>query len=320
MIVVMLALLLAAASIVPRRSSLSEYELRRRLDVKQKGALLQWRRGELYAELMAMRRVIVAFLLVLVSALMIFEFGWGAGLVLAFLLTVFYNRLASLPPFRGVVQRWYEARESSLLAWIDKNRQLIRPLRGVAERPMERRLGSREELDYIIDQAGTYFDETERAMLHGAVAFQSKHVGECMVVRSQVEAIGAHELLGPLVLDGLYQTGHKQFPVFEGDLDHVVGILQIHSLFAIQPKASQTAQAAMTPHVVYVREDDTLEMALAACIRYQQQLLVVIDEAAQTVGIITLRDIVAQLRGGAALPAIEDHDNPRVVAERGVQK
>lgn len=319
LIILCLALLLAAASVVPHRSNLSEFELRRRLDVKQKGAMLQWRRGELYAELMAVRRVTIAFLLVLTSALIIYRFGWWIGLGLAFVLTVAYNRLASLPPMRGVVQRLYNRHEPGLLKWLDKRRGLIRPLRGTAERQVERRLGSREEMVHIIDQSASYFDEAERAMLHGVTEFKGKLVRDYMTPRSHMEAIGANELLGPLVLDDLYKTGHSHFPVFQGDLDHLVGMLHIHALFNLGSKKSPTVRDVMVPQVLYIHQDQPLTDALAACIKYRRHLLVVVNEFEETVGVITIEDSIVQLLGQPIKDKYDNHDQLTTVAERRVK-
>lgn len=317
LILLSLALLLTAASIVPRRSNLSEFELRRRLDVRQKGAMLQWRRVELYAELMAVRRINIAFLLVLTSALMISSFGWLLGLFLAFLLTVTYNRLASLPPMRGIAQRFYNRHEAKLLSWLDKNRWLVRPLRGVAERQFERRLGSREEMEHMVDQSGSYFDEAERARLRGAIGFSGKLVRDYMTPRSQMEAIGCNELLGPLVLDDLYKTGHSHFPVFEGDLDNLVGMLHLHTLTSTNAKQTQTARDAMVPQVIYIHENQTLQQALATSIKQRRHLLVVVNDFKETVGVITIEDAVVQLIGQSVVDKFENHDQPDKVAKRG---
>lgn len=317
LILVSLIVLLAAASVVPHRSTLSEFELRRRLGIKQQGAMLQWRRGELYAELMAVRRVVIAFLLVLTSALVIYRFGWWLGLGLAFVLTLAYNRLASLPPVRGVVQRLYNRHEAGLLRWLDKYRKLVRPLRGAAERQVERHLGSRDEMLHIIDQSVKYFDEAERAMLRGATRFTGKLVRDYMTPRSRMEAIGANELLGPLVLDDLYKTKHSHFPVFEGDLDHLVGMLHIHALFGLGSKASPTVRDVMVPQVLYIHQDQPLSDALAACIKHRRHLLIVINEFEETVGVITIEDAVAELLGRPIEDVYSDHDQRAAVAARG---
>lgn len=316
LIVLTLALLLAAASVVPHRSTFSDYELRRRLDTRQKGALLQWRRGELYAELMAVRRVVIAFLLVLTSAMMIHQWGWWIGLALAFVLTVLYNRLSSLPPMRGLVQGHYDRHEAGLLRWLDKHRRLVRPLRGVAERQREHRLGSRQEMTHIIDQSTAYFDEAERAIMRAAASWEDKRVRDYMTPRSRMEAIGANELLGPLVLDDLYKTGHSHFPVFQGDLDHLVGMLHIHALFSVRDKQSQTVRDVMVPQVLYIHQDQTLRQALAACIKHRRHLLVVINEFEETVGVITIEDATNQLLGQPIRDTYDDHDQRATVAAR----
>jgi len=131
-----------------------------------------------------------------------------------------------------------------------------------------------------------------------------------------MEAIGANELLGPLVLDNLHRTGHTHFPVFEGDIDHLVGILHIYSLFTLENKKSLAVKDAMEPRVYYINETQTLEQALFACIKHRRHLLVVVNNYRETVGVITIEDAVEQLIGRKIVDQFAEHDDLRKVAER----
>lgn len=315
LIITAILLLALVTSVVPHRSRLSEFELHRRLDEKRPGAMLEWRRGELYVELMTIRRVLIAFLLVLASALIIARFGWVWGLLLAFVLTLLYNRLATIPLLRAQAQRFYDRREATLLKYIDKNRGRIRPFRGMADTRLELTVSSREELEHVVTQA-EFLGSDERATLTSTLHFDGKLVRDYMTPRSVMEAIGRHELLGPLVLDGLHKTGHSHFPVFDGDIDHIVGILHIHSLLTLQNKKSHLVKDVMEPRVFYIHEEQTLAQVLAACIKHRRHLLVVINEFRETVGVITIEDAVEQMIGRKIIDEFQAHDDLRAVAAR----
>lgn len=315
LIIVVILLLIAATSIVPRRSSFSEFELRRRLDAQDEGALVEWQRTELYTELMTIRRVAVAFLLVLASALIIGRYGWGWGLLAAFMLTLLYNRLASFGIVRAQTQRLYDAHEAQLLAFVDRHRGWFRPFQSVADGGAELSVSSRQEMEHVVDTA-KFLTADERRTLVSTLHFADKLVRDHMTPRSVMEAIGANELLGPLVLDGLHKTGHSHFPVFEGDIDHIVGMLHIHTLLDIANKKSPTVKDVMEPRVLYIREDQTLSQALAACIKHRRHLLVVINEFRETVGVITIEDAVEQMIGREIVDEFDAHDDLRAVAAR----
>lgn len=315
LIIVVVLALVAITGIVPHRSSLSEFELRRRLDNKTHGTLIEWQRGELYSELMTIRRVAVAFLLVLASALIISKYGWVWGLVLAFMLTLLYNRIANFGLVRVQAQRLYDTYETRLLGFIDRRRGWIRPFRSVTDVAVEHKVSSREELEHLVGQA-KFLSGNERKTLASMLHFEGKLVRDYMTPRSVMEAIGVHELLGPLVLDGLHKTGHSHFPVFEGDIDHIVGMLHIHTLFHLHDKHSRTVQDVMEPKVLYIHEEQTLGQALAACIKHRRHLLIVINEFRETVGVITIEDAVEQLIGRKIVDEFQAHDDLRAVAAR----
>lgn len=319
LIISVIVILIALASIVPRRSNLSSFELQRRLDEKQGTALTEWRRGELYIEVMTLRRLVMAFLLVLASALIIAEYGWVWGVLIVFVLTLFYNRLAAFGLVRIPMQRLYDAHETTLLEFIEKHRGLIWPLRGVAETMPELEVASREELAHIFSKV-SFVSADERRTLQSTLSFDDKPVRDYMTPRSVMEAIGANELLGPLVLDGLHKTGHSHFPVFEGDIDHIVGMLHIHTLFSLQDRESRTVKDIMEPKVLYIHENQTLGQALAACIKHRRHLLVVINEFRETVGVITIEDAVEQMIGRKIVDEFDQHDDLRVVAARNPRR
>ncbi len=314
-LIVVIALLVAVTSIVPVRSRLSGFELQRHLDAKRKGALLEWRRGEFYTEIMTLRRILVAFLLVVASALIIAQYGWVWGLLGALVLTICYNRVAALGVVRAPMQRLYNTYEQNLLAFVDQYRGLIGAFHGVADTVAEREVASREELEHIVEQS-VFLTPDERRTLASTLHFADKLVRDYMTPRSVMEAVGANELLGPLVLNDLHKTGHSHFPVFEGDIDHIVGMLHIHTLLDLANKKSPTVKDVMEPRVLYIHEEQTLSQALAACIKHRRHLLVVINEFRETVGVITIEDTVEQMIGRNIVDEFEAHDDLRAVAAR----
>lgn len=314
--VVLLILLFSVASMRPNQSSCTDFELRRRLDANEDDAVLEWRRGEYRAELMTVRRIKIAFILVVVSALMIAQFGWVWGLMWALLTTLLYNRVGRLPFIHGPAQRVYDKYEDVMLRNVEKWQRTIRIFSGVADAQVERSIASREEIEHQFVALTGLLSSDERKMLSGVMHFNEKIVKDYMTPRSVMEAIGANELLGPLVLDNLHKTGHTHFPVFEGDIDHLVGILHIYSLFTLENKKSLAVKDAMEPRVFYINEEQTLEEALFACIKHRRHLLVVVNSYRETVGVITIEDAVEQLIGRKIVDQFAEHDDLRKVAER----
>jgi CBS domain containing-hemolysin-like protein len=122
--------------------------------------------------------------------------------------------------------------------------------------------------------------------------------------------------LGPLTLNDLHKTGHSRLPVINGDIDHVVGILNLKGLLALDIKRSTTAEKAMDPKVYYIRADQVLQHALAAFLRTKHQLFIVVNEYRETVGLLTLEDAIEALIGRKIVDEFDAHDDLRAVALR----
>lgn len=316
MLLVLVVVLIAATSIVPNRSQLHPYELERRAADKDREVVLDAQRATTEPDVLTVQRVLVAWLLVVIVILLAYQYGWLLGSLLALVVALGYPLLAKLPFLRQQAQRLYDTYEAQLLAVIQRNNRFVRPFRGVVVPPEEFRVQSREEYEHLTAEATAILSKHELRMIQGALTFEEKIIKDHMTPRSVMEVIGAHELLGPLVLDSLHKTGHSHFPVMDGDIDHIVGILHIHSLFNLANKKSLEVRDVMEPNVLYIREDQTLAEALATCIKTRRHLLVVINEFRETVGVVTIEDAIEQLIGQKIVDQFDRHDDLRAVATR----
>ena len=131
-----------------------------------------------------------------------------------------------------------------------------------------------------------------------------------------IDFIKQGEFLGPLVLDELHALGHSRLPVVADDLDHVVGVLHLRDLLSLDIKRSTTTDKAMEPKVYYIREDDTLEHALSAFLRTRHHLFIVINKNRETVGLLTLEDVIEALIGRRIVDEDDIHADLRAVAEQ----
>lgn len=315
--VAVLILLLVVASVAPQRTPISAFELKRRSDKGERRALEIARREELLVDIISLQRVLAALFLVIFAVLAVATFGWLLGIIVAGIVALEYGRLARAGFLRRKSQRLYEKYEQSLLSCVEKYPGIFRLLRSVSsESPMPVRLESREELLHLVEQSGTLLSSDEKKLFSHGLAFEQKEVREIMTPRGVIDSIGKKELLGPLVLNDLHKTGHSRFPVTDGDIDHVMGILHVQDLLTLGTKRSVTAEKAMEPHVFYIREDQSLSHALAAFLRTHHHLFVVVNEFRETVGILSLEDVIEALLGRKIIDEFDAHDDLPAVAGR----
>jgi CBS domain containing-hemolysin-like protein len=176
---------------------------------------------------------------------------------------------------------------------------------------------SLEELDLLIRSSGAHgvVEPEEVALMTRAIGFATRSAAEALTPRVDVVALAHDATVADLVAKSV-ATGLSRFPVYEGDLDHVVGVAHAKDALGV-PAAERPATRVTTllaPPLV-VPESSQLADLLLEMRRTRRQLALVVDEHGGTAGIITLEDLLEEIVGD-----IEDEFDRRttpVVATRG---
>ncbi|HMR72467.1 MAG TPA: CBS domain-containing protein [Candidatus Saccharibacteria bacterium] len=179
------------------------------------------------------------------------------------------------------------------------------------------RLNSQTELLDLIERSPGILTNIEQQRLAANLAFDTKIVKEVMTPRPVIKAVEANEVLGPLLLDELYKTGFSRFPVYRSDIDHVVGMLYLHDLLDVKTgNKTKTAEKAMHPKAFYIHEQENLSHALHGFLKTRHHLFVVVNEYRETVGLLSLEDVIEALIGATIVDEFDAFDDLRAVAER----
>jgi CBS domain containing-hemolysin-like protein len=308
-------MLALVAGMHPIPSLVSQFELHRRSRAS-KQAKLQHRREELLPDVYGAIAAKSAFLLVAFIALSIVTFGWAVGLLIALAGTLLYPTVANWGPLSRLSGSIYRRHETRILDGVQKLKPFFNVIRAVTIPHVEphHRFDSKEELQRLIDQSGDVLSSNEKSLLVHGLAFSDQTIASIMTPKSVVKTINKSEFLGPLVLSEIHALGHSRLPVIDKDIDHVIGILHLNDLLSLGVRQSVTAEKAMEPKVFYIRHDDTLEHALAAFIESRRHLFIVINELRETVGILTLEDVIEALIGRKIVDEDDNHEDLRTVA------
>lgn len=313
--VIALLLLLAVSSVVIPVGTLGKFERQRR---EKNGHDLEVERELYYSDILSLQRVLQAILLVLTAAAAVSAFGWLIGVLLAILVALEYGALARWSVLRSQATKYYMKFEKQLFVAVQKYPQVVKYIRVFTPESPELTLHSRDELHHLIDSSHGVFDKEEKQLLLSAIGFRDQLVKSVMTPRSMIDSINRSELLGPLVLDDLHKKGHSRFPVIENDVDHVVGILHLRDVLTLETSKKHTSRAetAMETRVFYIHEDQTLGEALTAFIKTHHHLFVVVNEYRETVGLLSLEDVIESLIGREIVDEFDDHQDLRAVAKR----
>lgn len=319
--IIILVCLVLVAAMQPIRPQYSLPELKRRAK-KSEVYALELDRYELYAGVVTLLRTIRAFFVVIFTCLLIGAFGWFFGVALAIFAAVVYPMVARVKFVKKGGEILYAKVEAVVLDFVDRFERVIHAFREPSttlhETPHE--VHSLDELAELIERSKTVIGEDERALLTSALAFPDKKVVDIMTPRSVIDFIKQSEFLGPLVLDELHALGHSRLPVIADDLDHVVGTLHLRDMLSLDIKNSTTAEKAMEKKVFYIRQDDTLEHALSAFLKTRHHLFIVINENRETVGLVTLEDVMEVLIGRKIVDEDDIHADLRAVAAQEAKK
>jgi magnesium and cobalt exporter, CNNM family len=142
-------------------------------------------------------------------------------------------------------------------------------------------------------------DPAQRDMLLGVFALADTVVSEVMTPRVDVTGVNCAEPFAATVR-AVAAAEHARLPAYDGDLDHIVGVLYakdlLPALFAGDPEAGREWRALVRP-VDIVPETKTLDAALRDFQRGPNHLAVVVDEYGGTAGIVTLEDVLEEIVG-----------------------
>ncbi len=156
------------------------------------------------------------------------------------------------------------------------------------------------ELDGVVTAGGS---DLSVRLFQNALEFSEQKVRDCMVPRTEMEAIEVEATVEELRAQ-LVESGYSRLVVYDGTIDRIVGYASIKSLF----RNPQTIREILR-ETIYVPESMAGQKLLGEFIRAHKSLAIVIDEFGSTAGMVTLEDLLEQIFG-----EIEDeHDDDRLV-------
>ena len=171
---------------------------------------------------------------------------------------------------------------------------------------------SKVDLDYLvqssIDNAKNEDDiEDEVKIFHNALDFSETKVRDCMVPRTEIEAVDIDDCTTEDLKNKFIETGFSKIVVYKNDIDHVVGYIHSSEMFH---DTTQWKEHIRT--LPFVPETMTAQKLMHIFLQQKRSLAIVVDEFGGTSGLVSLEDIVEEIFGD-----IEDeHDSNNYVAKK----
>ncbi len=154
-----------------------------------------------------------------------------------------------------------------------------------------------EELISIIEEAEEEgeLDEEESTLIKSAIEFNDLEVGDIFTPRIDITAVSVDEKIED-IKQKFKDSGYSRLPVYEDDLDNIVGFLYYKDFFNFELREGDNIKEILKP-IIYVPKTQKISDLLKYLQQKQLHLAVVMDEYGSTAGIVTLEDILEEIVG-----------------------
>jgi magnesium and cobalt transporter len=162
------------------------------------------------------------------------------------------------------------------------------------------------EIQEVIDKSEEQglIDEIEGDMIEGIFDLKSTVVREIMIPRTHVVFLSSDSCLQD-VLTRLIESGHSRIPVYNQNVDQIVGILNSKDLLPLWLSGGgEPDLASLCREPYFVPETKPIKDLLAELRARKSHMAIVVDEYGGTAGIVTLEDIVEEIVGEIS----DEHD------------
>ncbi len=177
--------------------------------------------------------------------------------------------------------------------------------------PQEELSGARsaEELSSLVRRsalAGSLEQDTA-TLLDRSLRFADLTAGDVMTPRPSMHAVAVGDPADEVIRIAR-ETGHSRFPVYDDDLDDIVGLVHLKAAVSVpRDRRAEVPAGALMSEALRVPETVHLDQMLAELRSRGYQMAVVVDEYGGTAGVVTLEDLVEEIVGEVS----DEHDRRR---------
>lgn len=173
---------------------------------------------------------------------------------------------------------------------------------------------SEDEIRMMIDigeEKGTIESE-EREMIDNIFEFNNITAEECMTHRTDVTAISVEDTPEEIVTL-IRESGYSRFPVYEDDLDDIVGVLNTRDYLLNMRAESPKPLRDMLRPARFVPESVRADVLFRDMQREKAHLAIVVDEYGGTSGVITMEDLLEEIVGNI-YDEYDEAEQPEIAA------
>ncbi len=150
---------------------------------------------------------------------------------------------------------------------------------------------------HVSEEQGV-IEEQEHQMIHGIIEIGDKTVRELMIPRTDIVAVDRDVQLREIV-KLFKEYRHTRMPVYENDIDHVIGLIHTKDLLLFYTLSSSQKfdiDKVLRP-IEFTPEQKKVDELLNEMRLKKQHMMIVVDEYGGTGGLVTLEDLLEEIVG-----------------------
>ncbi|MGD8785689.1 MAG: HlyC/CorC family transporter [Thioalkalispiraceae bacterium] len=158
---------------------------------------------------------------------------------------------------------------------------------------------STEELRIVVNEAGTVIPQRHQQMLLNLLDLEKVTVEDIMVPRNEIIGIDLEDDWDKIMKD-LNQSQHTKLPVYEGDIDKIIGFLHLRKsiqIFKDPEGVNKDTLRKIIRDPYFVPEGTPLNTQLLNFQREKRRIGLIVDEYGEILGLITLEDLLEEIVG-----------------------
>ena len=204
---------------------------------------------------------------------------------------------------------WFEVATRPLVVVMNGTGNWFVRLCGFEASP-ESAIHSVEELALLVEESEVAggLDADQAELLQNIFALDDKQVRDCMIPLEKMAAIELNTPL-PKVLQKVRDGRHTRLPVYESDVNNIVGIVNSKDLFfLLEHEKVFMLEDAIYP-ALFLKPEEQIGNALRLFRKAKRHMAVVRDDEGKVLGVITLEDVLEQIIGD--IQDEQDHPPPK---------
>ncbi|MCM1082282.1 MAG: hemolysin family protein [Clostridium sp.] len=154
-------------------------------------------------------------------------------------------------------------------------------------------------------------EETEAEMISNIFEFSDKEAKDIMTSRQKIIAVESTITVDEALKYAL-ENSFSRYPVYEEDIDNVIGVIHLKDLIAAYLKDPEAKITEVMDEPIFIHPTFNISKLLQKMQNEKIHMAIIVDEYGQTEGLVAMEDIIEEIVGNI----FDEHDDEELQIRR----